>query len=218
MKKLLLVSVAAFILPVVDANAAEIEVSVYGGIQTLPHSRVKGQHPAIGNFDALIGWDGKSFGPPPYYGLRAMWWQPNGWGFGIELTHAKAYAPHNEMTAAGFDDLEFTDGHNLITLNAAKRWENKWKSYTPYAGVGLGIAMPHVDVTPTGGESTYGYQMTGPVLRLTAGVTRALTDRISLFGEYQFSVSQNEAELDGGGDLSTRLITNALNVGISYSF
>jgi lipid A oxidase len=147
-----------------------------------------------------------------------MWWQPNGWGFGIELTHAKACAPHNEMTAAGFDDLEFTDGHNLITLNAAKRWENKWKSYTPYVGVGLGIAMPHVDVTPTGGESTYGYQMTGPVLRLTAGVTRALTDRISLFGEYQFSVSQNEAELDGGGDLSTRLITNALNVGISYSF
>lgn len=144
------------------------------------------------------------------------WWRPSNIGFGLEITHAKAYAPAAEMPA-GFARLEFTDGHNLITANVMKHWPDQWGNFTPYIGGGLGVAIPHVDVT-VGASRTYGYQYTGPVVRLTAGARYQMNDSWSLFGEYQFTVSDNKADLDGGGSLETRLITNALNIGVGLRF
>ena len=198
--------------------AAETELSFYSGYQTSPHSRIDGTYPGGGGFNALIGWEGRSFEAPLYYGGRAMYWREDGIGFGIEATHAKAYAPDGERGAAGFDRLEFTDGLNIVTLNVAKRWPDRWRDLTPYVGAGLGFSMPHVDITPAGGPRTYEYQFTGAAARLYAGVSYDITENWSLFGEYQFTVSQNDAELSGGGDLSTRIITNAINVGVSYGF
>ena len=49
--------------------------------------------------------------------------------------------------------LEFTDGHNLITLNGMYRWMDLGTPGTflnrlqPYVLAGLGIAYPHVEVT-----------------------------------------------------------------------
>lgn len=196
---------------------AETEISVYGGWQTSPHSSVSGRLADGTSFRKAIGWDGKSFEMPPYYGVRAMWWQPNDIGYGIEFTHAKVYAPASERLPE-FDRLEFTDGHNIVTANIAKRWPGLWADrFSPYVGAGLGIAVPHVDVTENGNR-TFGYQYTGPALRLTAGASYDLNDRWAAFGEYQFTISNNEADLEGGGTLETRLITNALNVGLSFRF
>jgi lipid A oxidase len=201
------------------AAAAEMELSIYSGWQTLPHSRASGTYPGGGSYDALIGWDGKSFAMPPYYGVRGTFWQPSNLGFGIELTHAKAYAPDKERNALGFSRMEFTDGHNILTFNVMKRWPDKWQNMTPYVGGGLGVAIPHVDVTHTGtGAKTYEYQMTGPAMRLTAGMSYPINDRFSVFGEYQFTYSSNEAELNGGGTLKTDIKTNALNFGLSLKF
>ena len=115
--------------------AAEVELSFYGGWQTSPHSRVKGDYGsgvnAGGSFDELIGWDGKSFDMPPYYGIRATWWRNEAWGFGIEFSHDKAYAPDDEMAEAGFERLEFTDGHNIITANVSRRWIEGWGRRRP---------------------------------------------------------------------------------------
>ena len=75
--------------------AAEIELSFYTGYQTAPHSRVKGNRGASSGgtaFDTLIGWQGKSFEAPPYYGLRGTWWQENDIGYGLEFSHNKVYA------------------------------------------------------------------------------------------------------------------------------
>jgi len=196
--------------------AAEMELSFYGGYQTAPHSRVKGTRANGTAYSNLIGWDGKSFEAPPYYGMRAMWWRDSGLGFGMEFTHSKFYAPGAEMPA-GFSRLEFTDGHNIITANVMKRWDNKWGKFTPYVGAGIGFAMPHVDVTENGNR-TFGYQVTGPAAKAIAGVKYDLNDRWGLFSEYQFTISQNEADLENGGTMKTRLISNALNFGVSYSF
>ncbi|MGI3170152.1 outer membrane protein [Pseudooceanicola sp. C21-150M6] len=203
----------------VSPASAEIELSFYSGYQTSPHSRVRGNRGASSGgtpFDNLIGWDGNSFDAPIYYGLRATWWRGDNIGFGLEVTHDKAYAPASEMPA-GFSRLEFTDGHNIITANVSKRWPGAWGNFTPYVSGGVGIAMPHVDVTE-GSNRTFGYQVTGPAARVTAGAKYAITDRWSVFGEYQFTWSQNEADLTGGGSLETRIITNALNVGVGFSF
>lgn len=199
---------------------AEIELGFYTGYQTSPHSRVTGTRGASSGstaFNSLIGWEGKSFEMPPYYGVRATWWRPDDIGFGIEFSHDKVYAPAAEMPA-GFSRLEFTDGHNIITANVSKRWTDKWGTgITPYVSGGLGFAMPHVDVTE-GTNRTFGYQITGPAARLSAGAKYQFNDRWSVFGEYQFTWSDNQADLAGGGSLSTRIITNALNVGVGFSF
>jgi len=196
--------------------AAETELSFYGGTQSVPHSRITGSRADTTTFSNLIGWKGKSFSPPPYYGARVMFWQPSNIGFGVELTHAKAYAPAAEIPA-GFTRLEFTDGHNIITADVMKRWPNKWGKITPYIGGGVGIALPHVDITENGNR-TYGYQLTGPAVKLTAGVKYQLNDKWALFTEYQFTWTENKAKLAGGGSLKGRIITNALNFGVSYSF
>ncbi|WP_293446777.1 outer membrane beta-barrel protein [Planktotalea sp.] len=202
-----------------QTGAAELELSFYGGTQSSPHSRVSGTYPGTGtNYNALIGWEGKSLAPPPYYGARATWWKRPDLGFGIELTHAKVYAPVAERNAIGFNRLEFTDGHNILTFNVTKRWNDRFGPLTPYAGVGVGFAMPHVDVTSANGHRAFGYQITGPAARLTAGMKYDLTDRWALFGEYQFTYSSNKAKLPAGGTLNTGIITNAINFGISYSF
>lgn len=199
--------------------SAEMELSIYGGSQSSPHSRVSGSYPGTGaRYNALIGWEGKSFAPPPYYGARATWWRRPDLGFGIELTHAKTYAPDAERRALGFNRLEFTDGHNIVTFNVMKRWNDRFGSFTPYVGAGIGLAIPHVDVTSANGFRSFGYQVTGPAARLTAGAKYDLSDSWALFGEYQFTYSSNKASLPAGGSLNTDIITNAINVGVSFSF
>ncbi|WP_425100277.1 outer membrane protein [Tropicibacter sp. S64] len=210
---------AALLATLASPAAAEMELSFYTGWQTLPHSRLSGELPnGGGSYDQLVGWDGKSFEMPPYYGARVTWWRSETLGFGLEYTHTKAYAPSDVKSALGFSRLEFSDGHNVLTANVMRRWPDQWGAITPYVGGGLGIAFPHVDADHASGSRTYGFQVTGPAMRLTAGASYPINDRFSVFGEYQFTYSSNEGEFDEGGTFKTDIKTNALNVGISLNF
>lgn len=192
---------------------AENEISLYSGIQTLPHATITGTADGS-SVNETIGWKGKSFTTPPYYGFRYINWINDG-GFGIEFTHAKAYAPTNEMPT-GFTRLEFTDGLNLITANYHRRW--KQESYSPFITAGIGFAVPHVDITVNNKE-TYGYQLTGAAARVGGGVSYPISKKYDIYGEYQFTYSMHDVELDNSvGDLAVNLITNALNVGVSRKF
>lgn len=193
--------------------AAEMEVSVYSGLQTLPHSTVDGSN-AQGPFSRHVKWEGKSLEPPPYWGARVMWWRDEGIGIGVEVTHTKAYMSAVDRAALGFDRMEFSDGHNLITANIGKRWDRKLRQFSPYLMAGLGFAIPHVDAFD-GTNRTFGYQYAGPVVRLTAGAKYELNEKWAAFGEYQFTASENSVNLEGGGELNSRLFTNAINIGLS---
>ena len=198
-------------------NADPIEFSVYGGLQSSPHSRITGKHDTNGaQYSELVGWEGKSFDAPIYYGIRTTLWRNNKLSYGAEFTHTKAYAPNSALQGAGFDRLEFTDGHNILTLNINKRWE--LGEFNAYSLVGIGIAIPHVDALPSGGLHTFEYQYTGPAVRGAVGLSRQLNDVFSIFTEYQFTASDNKATLKNGGSLNTTLLTNAINVGVSFSF
>lgn len=190
---------------------AEMEISLYGGLQEAPHSTLT--HSTLGS--VFVTWKGKSFEMPPYYGIRATWWRSAKWGWGVEMNHTKVYA--DDPASYGYDRLELTDGHNIVTLNLWRRWQNEGR-FTPYVGAGLGVAVPHVDVQPIGEAHTFGYQFTGPAAQLVAGVSYEVNDRWAVFGEYKGTYSQNKAELDSGGTIETNLITNALNLGVSLRF
>ncbi|MGR3433906.1 MAG: outer membrane protein [Shimia sp.] len=202
--------------------AAEWEVSVYTGIQEAPHSNVRGTDPTNPNGPNVsfgTAWAGRSFEAPPYYGLRATWWRDARLGFGVEVNHAKVYADGPNAAAAGYSDFELTDGINYVTANVMRRFpDTSYAGFTPYVGAGLGVAVPHVDITTTGGQRTFEYQLTGPAAVVMAGASRPITDRASVFVEYKGAFSQNTFDLEGGGELETDLVTNALNLGLSFRF
>ena len=204
-------------LPTQNVNAQSIEIGFYGGIQSSPHSRITGTHSTSGaQYSELVGWEGKSFDAPIYYGIRATFWRNDKLSYGAEFTHAKAYAPSGVLQSMGFDRLEFTDGHNIITFNINRRWE--LGEFISYSLIGLGIAMPHVDALPSGGLHTFEYQYTGPAARAAVGLSRKLNVDFSIFTEYQFTVSDNKVSLRNDGTLNTKLLTNAINLGLSYNF
>lgn len=216
MTRLALALAALLALP--SAALAEVSLSFYGGIQESPHSRVVVEGDGTLEDDEFTaGWEGRSFEAPPYYGLRATWWQRPELGWGLDFTHAKIYADDETLAESGYDRLEMTDGLNILTVNVYRRWQNAWGPATPYVGGGLGVAVPYVEVEDSDSE-TDGYQVTGPALRGLAGASYPVTESFDVFGEYMFTYSQNEAELEDGGTLSTDVITNAVNVGVSFNF
>ena len=196
---------------------AEIELSFYGGAQNAPHSDVfisgDDAYPA----ESFIAWEGRSFEAPPYYGLRATIWRNAEIGYGLDFAHNKIYPQEGELDGTPFETLEFTDGLNTLTVNAYRRWPDGLGNLTPYVGGGLGLAIPHVEVS-NGETETFGYQVTGPAATWIAGASYPINDTWSVFGEYKGTYSQNTADLDGGGTLETDVITNAVNVGVSFSF
>jgi lipid A oxidase len=203
-----------------------LELSFYMGLQSVQDSTISGTLPGGAPVNRSVNWEGKPLENPFYYGARGTWWTANNLGFGLELTHAKAYADAASMAAIGVSRLELSDGHNIITANVMKRWPGafaKTPKFTPYVGAGLGIAMPHVDIQPNGGgPRTFGYETTGPAARGIAGLKYDLNEDWALFGEYQVTWSDNDLTVDGpggtAGELSTEIVTHAVNFGVSYSF
>ncbi|MEO1640946.1 MAG: outer membrane beta-barrel protein [Pseudomonadota bacterium] len=196
--------------------AAEVELSFYGGVQTAQPSDISIRDPLIGDDDFTQSWDGRSFEAPPYYGLRATSWQTANFGFGIDFTHAKVY-PEDDQLPAGYEVLEFTDGINTLTVNAYRRWNDALGTMSPYVGGGIGVSVPHVELT-NGASETFGYQITGPAATVIAGAQMPINDQWSVFGEYKGTISSNTADLDSGGTLEADVVTNALNVGVSFNF
>ena len=196
---------------------AEVELSFYGGLQSALESdvAVSGDSVIPDRTDTLT-WEGRSFDAPPYYGWRATYWASPEFGYGLDFAHNKVY-PKDDVLPAGYSKLEFTDGLNTLTVNAFRRWENAIAGLTPYVGGGVGLSIPHVEVV-SGASETFGYQVTGPAATWIAGASYPISDQWSVFGEYKGNYTQNDADLDTGGSLSTDIITNAVNVGVSFRF
>ena len=196
---------------------AEVELSFYGGLQSALESdvAVSGDSVIPDRTDTLT-WEGRSFDAPPYYGWRATYWASPEFGYGLDFAHNKVY-PKDDVLPAGYSKLEFTDGLNTLTVNAYRRWENAIAGLTPYVGGGVGLSIPHVEVV-SGASETFGYQVTGPAATWIAGASYPISDQWFVFGEYKCNYTQNDADLDTGGSLSTDIITNAVNVGVSFRF
>ncbi len=199
-----------------DRAQAEATISVFGGANFSPHSEVDYDFNNGTSGDTTVQWDGASFEMPPYYGVRATWWLDQAPNFGIaaEFTHAKVKA---DPLPADFSVLEFTDGINFVTLNGIYR-RDIGNGFTPYIGVGAGISVPHVEADdgPGGAPATLEYQVTGFAAQAFVGVDYSLTDNWSVFGELKSTYGQVEADLEGGGELSTDIISNQIILGITY--
>jgi lipid A oxidase len=196
---------------------AEMGLSVYGGFQTAPHSDIE----VSDGPDFRAGWEGKSFQMPPYYGVRGTWWMDNlgkpNLGLSVDFTHAKVYADSETLASSGWSHFEFSDGINLLTLNALYRMPIEGTKFVPYVGAGAGINVPHVEVTRSSGR-TFEYQLGGATVQAQVGVAYDFTKNWSAFVEYKGNYSWVDVDIDSGASLKTNILTNAVNVGVSYRF
>lgn len=204
----------------VPAAKAEPEISLYLGAQVAGDSTVSGTDPAgVGAFSFPASWDGRSFDSPPHYGIRATWWRTDRFGWQIDFNHTKLYADDATLAGSGFSRLEFTDGLNNLTAGPVWRWPQARRAWTPYAGFGAGVVIPHVESRSTAsGPETAEYQIAGPTVAWMAGLSYALTDQWFLFGEYKGTYSWVEADLVGGGSMEFDVDTHAINFGVTYRF
>lgn len=171
-----------------SAIAGEFEFSGYGGWQSAPHSDVT----VSDGTDFRAGWEGKAFSSPAYWGVRGTYWfeegQLNNLGISLDYTHDKVYADDQTLARSGWSHFEFTDGLNLLTLNALYRFPLETWRLTPYVGAGVGINVPHVEVTRASGK-TFEYQFGGATLQAQAGLSYRITDNWSTFVEYKGTYS-----------------------------
>jgi lipid A oxidase len=228
-----------------DGQAAkaghEIQLGFYAGYNRTMASNVHLVQP--GGTDLTftdVKWIGESFKPEPYWGLRATYWSPKlrGIGFMFDYSHAKVSAlktqqlkqsgkrdgvdvPPQEPFSKTFRKLEFTHGLNFATLNVLYKARGLHARFAPYAGIGIGLSVPHVDTRRAGAPKesrTYEHQITGLAFQALGGIEWRLgkTGRASAFAEYKLTHSSNNAKLTGGGTIDTDLWTHQVPVGVSY--
>ena len=198
----------------VGTAQAQLAFSVYGGEAITADSDVKLSLPGApaATYHA-VSWRSESFISPFYYGLRLTYWLGRESSFGIaaDFTHAKMFSnddtvvvtregdpnPQREPLRNTFNELSFSHGHNLVTLNlmgrlfpAGERSRSLLGRLQPYAGLGLGIAIPHVEVALADGSVT---------------------------NEYQLSWARLSGDLTGGGTLEVKPWTHQLIFGASFS-
>ncbi|PRX07271.1 UNVERIFIED_ORG: lipid A oxidase [Martelella mediterranea] len=197
--------------------AAEMTLSLYGGYQSAPHSEI--DIDGVRAFTA--GWEGRSFTWPVYWGARGTLWlddyqMPN-LGIALDFSHTKVYADDETLAKAGWSHFEYSDGLNLLTLNALYRFPLNDSKWTPYVGLGAGINVPHVEVTRPSGR-TYGYQFGGPTLQAQAGLAYSFARNWDAFLEYKANYSWVDVDIDSGDSMKSNIWTNAVNLGVSFSF
>jgi lipid A oxidase len=245
-----------------EAAGAETMVAGYLGAPYTYASNVRIVNPAEKTDFTIsnVEWEGKPFKSPIYYGVRAVrWGASNRTGVMVDFTHSKtiskpeqevefkgmingAPAPVKAKIGAMFKHLEFSHGHNMLTLNGLFRLANLTPRLSAYVGAGAGVALPHTEVQMRDeAKRSYEYQYTGPVVQGLVGLEFRLAET-SLFFEYKFTFADYVAPLtrmDGtwlfadlwreigmwwrgekppGGMLDTRLASHQVIGGVGYRF
>jgi lipid A oxidase len=217
---LVLSASALVILSTATANA-QFAISFYGGLAHTSDADVRLVQPGGTHLTlAGVSWTGESLA--------------------VDFTHAKMYGElDNSVTVSGrrggtpvddterlgdtFNTLSYSHGHNLLTLNGMYRWFPKGERdgtflgrLQPYAGLGLGIAIPHVE-TEIDAVVTDEYQLSGPALEGLGGLSFQITRNFLLFGEYQLNYARLEGDLTDGGSLEVKPCTHQLALGLTLS-
>ncbi len=197
-----------------DSATPETLFAGYGGVTHTHASDVHFAKPNVTDLTAHdVEWIGRPFKSPIYYGLRAMHWPASGrLGGMLDFTHAKAISvreqsvrftgtrngkPADATATIGntFRHLEFSHGHNMLTLNGLLSLGRFTPAVRPYVGGGFGVSLPHTEVQFLDeAKRTYEYQITGPVGQVLAGLEIRLP-RVSVLVEYKLSLAPYWAPL-----------------------
>lgn len=188
-----------------------------------------------------VGWDGDALYFPLDGGARSVSWRGR-FGHMVDFLHNKAIArlgkgAHGRRISNGvietvdatgtwkgepapprikltdlLERMEFTHGHNMLFATGLMRLASVTPRLMPYVGVGVGAALPHVEVWIAGeGEEkkTNEYQYAGPAAQFVAGL-EFRRGKASYFIEYKASIAWIKGGFTAGksSDTSKVLRTN----------
>jgi lipid A oxidase len=238
----LLVLAVGFAVGVLPAKA-EVELSIFTGVALSQDSDLD-LHQRGGTDLTFhdVSFEGRDFSTPPYYGIRALWFpsQTSHWGFGAEFFHMKMYAQTDdtvnvtgrrdgvgvngsERISDTIDSFSLSHGLNYALGDIVYRWmpgkrgEDFLGHLEPYAGIGLGLTVPHVE-SSVNGNFHEEYQVHGPGVQALAGVNVLLTRHIGLMFEYKFTYSNLDSLDIPGGSIEVTPLTHHLVTGLTFSF
>ena len=163
-------------------RSSELMIGAYSGLPFTHPSDTIITRPDGSTFTVRdVDWQTKPWDDPIYYGVRVSGWSGDvPFGAMLDFTHSKAIAtPENEEVFEGTKDgvpvapkarigqvfkrLEFSHGHNILTLNGLYRLPFGSERVRPYVGLGVGVNLPHTEIWLEGDEKrTYEYQLAGP--------------------------------------------------------
>lgn len=237
------VLLAAALLAPSGAARAEFFASGYLGVAAIGETDVDLTQP--GGTDLRfhdLSFDDESLRSPIYYGWRFgyRFRERGDWGIELEYVHAKAFlreddlvrvegtrggAPVSGLERAGdtLQGFSLSHGLNLFTVNGAYRWRAAAPGSAspprlcPYAGAGVGVAVPHVEVT-LGEERTSEYQAGGPAWQVFGGLDIRLGESLSTFVELKLSRADLDDLEAGGGTIRMEPTLRHLIIGASWSF
>lgn len=189
-----------------------------------------------------VSFEGRDFDSPPYYGIRGLWFPSDDshWGFGAEFFHAKIYAntgdvvhvtgqragarvDDNERVDNTIDSFSISHGLNFPLADLVYRWFPAERGtgflghVQPYAGFGIGAAIPHVE-SSINGVFHEEYQFHGPGVQALAGVNFDLTSHFGLMFEYKFTYANLDSLDVPGGSIDLQPFTHHLVGGITFRF
>jgi len=115
-----------------------------------------------------------------------------------------------------------THGLNMVTFNGLYRWfptgtrdQSPLGRMQPYAGLGAGFSIPHVEAD-VNGEKTGRYQVAaGPVINGMLGLNYDFTRALSGVLEYKLSYADVHADLDSGGYIDTETFNHQFISGLA---
>lgn len=96
--------------------------------------------------------------------------------------------------------LEFTHGHNMILPTAMLRLGTPFPRVRLYGGIGVGAAIPHVEVWPAGEDEksrTNEYQLSGPAVQAAVGLELQMPWGAT-YVEYKLTYAWLRTALTGG--------------------
>ncbi len=190
------------------SSSRELIIAAYGGAPYTYPSDVQAIKSGAHDFTVKgVDWTAKPFKSPIYYGVRVVRWGDTGrFGSMLDFTHSKAIAElAQNVKATGqiagqpvpedgplnqlFERLEFSHGHNMLSVNGLFRLGSIAPSIWPYVGAGVGINLPHSEVQlKTDDKRSYEYQYTGPMAQGLIGL-ELRTSKVSYFVEYKFTLA-----------------------------
>ncbi len=186
-----------------------------------------------------VGWEGRSFRLPPYYGYRAAYFlRSPGW-FGIEggVIHMKVYAlAADTVTASGttggvpgarpvrldsvVQRFSLSHGQNMLLVNAVvrralwRRGDYRAARLLVMSRVGIGPTLPHVEST-IGGIGEERYERGALALQAAAGVEVRIWKPLRAVAEYKFTRCRQSVDTAAGSHIETLLVSHHLAFGLA---
>ncbi|HEY1581550.1 MAG TPA: hypothetical protein VGF73_00460, partial [Chthoniobacterales bacterium] len=221
--------------------SAEVELSIFTGVALSQDSDLE-LHQRGGTDLTFhdVSFEGRDFETPPYYGARALWFPSldSHWGFGAEFFHMKMYAQTadtvhvtgrrdgvgvnaNEQIDNTIQQFSLSHGLNYALGDIVYRWfpgkrgEDFLGHLEPYAGIGLGLAIPHVE-SSVNGNFHEEYQLHGPGMQALAGVNVVLGQHWGLMFEYKFTYANLDSLDIPGGSIEVTPLTHHFVTGITF--